>query len=82
MKVTCTDYELPTDKFHFRLTDILTASGRLCEAEPVVLTGEELIALGLKKLVDCTEAEIGMFRLHHKHFNDDPADMLNQSTEV
>lgn len=75
-KVTCTEYDLPTDMFCFE-TSYETVAGET-NVEPFAFDGTTLVSLGDKKLSHCTENEIAAYLLYTRHFEEEPSDLLHK----
>lgn len=75
-KVTCTEYDLPTDMFCFE-TSYETVAGET-NVEPFAFDGTTLVSLGDKKLSLCTENEIAAYLLYTRHFEEEPSDLLHK----
>lgn len=82
MKVTCIDYNLSTDTFIFAVTEVISASGRTVDAENRQMTGDQIADLEDRKLVSCSDFEIAVFLLYRKHFDEEPADLMNKTAEI
>lgn len=76
-KITCVSWDASTDTFHFEVREWPNE----LVAEPSI-TGSELYALGEKPLRECTTQEISIFSIYHKHFKEEPADMIDKSVTI
>lgn len=77
IKTTCVAWNEFTDTFCFEIRD---KSGTLIEE--VGFEGEALAFLGEKPLRQCTTQEITVYQIYHKHFKEEPADLINKSVTI